>query len=80
MHIKLKCSACGDTRVVAFAELYDIWSAGYETMSDERKGKARATTRVKCHCGNRDKYNENPMFDYVFQTIFDECIKDRQTT
>ena len=75
MHIKLKCSSCNDTSVVAFAELYDIWKAGYEQMSAEHKAKARATTRIKCHCGTRDSYN-SPMFSYVFELIFTELIKD----
>lgn len=76
MHIKLKCSACGDSMDVAFAQLYKIWKDGYEQMSEEKKGKARATTRIKCHCGTKDSYN-SPMFSYVFQLIFTELIKNR---
>jgi len=77
MHIKLKCSACGDVMDVAFAQLYDIWKAGYEQMDEKQKGKARARTYITCHCGTRDSYN-SPMFSYVFQLIFTELVKDQQ--
>jgi len=78
MHIKLKCSACGDTMNVAFAQLYEIWKAGYDKMVDSRKENAHATTRIKCHCGTKESY-DSPMFSYVFQLIFTDFIKDQHS-
>jgi len=76
MHIKLKCSACGDSMSVAFSQLYTIWKTGYEKVSDSQKTNVRATARVKCHCGNKDNYN-SPMLSYVFQLIFNELVKNQ---
>jgi hypothetical protein len=74
MYVKLVCSKCGDSSLVSFALLYDVWKEGYAKMCPDHQKKAKATADIKCHCGHKERYN-GPMFQYVFQLIFDEFIK-----
>jgi len=46
-------------------------------MDDEHKIRARAVTDIKCHCGHNERY-DGPMFQYIFQLIFDEFIKEEE--
>ena len=75
MHIKLTCSECKSDLLVPYAQLYAIWKQGYEALPAERQSRAQAQTNVTCDCGNRDSY-DTPMFDWVFQTIFNEFVKE----
>lgn len=75
MYVKLVCSNCDDYSLVSFALLYDVWKEGYRKMKPEHKKKARAVADIKCHCGHKERYN-SPMFQYIFQLIFDEFIRE----
>lgn len=77
MYVDLRCSKCGDCSRVSFAQLCEVWRQGYETMSLESKAKARAVTDIKCHCGHSERY-DGPMFQYIFQFIFDEFVKEEE--
>ena len=44
-------------------------------MSAKYKKQAKAFTEVTCHCGHKERY-EGPMFQYIFQLIFDEFVKE----
>lgn len=77
MYIELYCSKCGDSSLVSFSTLYEVWRVGYETMCPEHKKKAKAVTDIKCHCGNKERYDE-PMMKYIFQLIFDEYVKEEE--
>ncbi len=75
MYITLECSGCGASSQVSYFKLYELWQKGYETLSDVNKASAKAVTEILCHCGCRDRYDA-PMTDWVFQTIFNEFIKE----
>ena len=77
MYVDLQCGACGSYSRVPFAQLYEVWVKGYEAMDAEYKPKARAVTNIKCHCGHDERY-DGPMFQYIFQLIFDEFIKEEE--
>ncbi len=77
MYVDLRCSECSDFSRVPFALLYDVWAEGYKTMDKEHKARARAVTDIKCHCGHKERYN-GPMFQYIFQLIFDEFVKEEE--
>lgn len=76
MYINLPCSSCGEPLVVSFAQLCDYWREGYNQICDRHKQEAKVTVDVQCHCGNKDVYN-SPMFQYIFQLVFNELIKDK---
>jgi len=75
MHVKLTCSNCGESSLVPFATLYKVWKQGYDSMCEHQKPEAKVRTDIQYHCGNKDTYN-SPMFQYMFQLVFEECIKD----
>ncbi len=77
MYVDLSCNKCGDCSRVPFAKLYEVWSEGYKTMSEEHKPRAKAVTNIKCHCGNNTRY-DGPIFQYIFQLIFDEFVKEEE--
>ncbi len=77
MYVDLRCNKCGDYSRVPFATLYEVWLEGYESLEEERKAQARAVTDIKCHCGNKERY-DGPMFQYIFQLVFDELIKEKE--
>ena len=74
MYIELACSKCGDSSLVSFHSLYNLWKEGYEELHTERKKVATAYTQIVCNCGHTERY-EGPMFKYIFQLIFDSFIK-----
>lgn len=77
MNIRLKCSVCGDTGAVLFAELYDLWKNNYDKLNTENKINIQPVIRIHCHCGNKDTYN-SPMFNYVFKLVFTESIVSQE--
>ena len=77
MYVELRCSKCSDTSLVSFATLYEIWKEGYGQMDPGLKKRARAVTDIKCHCGHNERY-DGPMFQYIFQLIFDEFVKKEE--
>jgi hypothetical protein len=79
MYIELACGGCGASSSVPYARLYELWKQGYDKLSPEKKKTASCMTNIRCHCGHVDTY-DSPMFRYVFQLIFDECIKESTTT
>lgn len=74
MYVKLVCSKCGDTSLVSFALLYEVWSEGYAQLRPDRRPKAKAVADINCHCGHKERH-DGLMLQYVFQLIFDEFIK-----
>jgi hypothetical protein len=79
MHIALECSNCGLSSQVSYSQLCRIWKKGYETMEVDRRDRVKAVAVIKCQCGHTDKYN-TPMLSWVFQTVFDEFVKETNTT
>lgn len=77
MYVDLRCSECDACSRVSFATLYKIWKEGYQEMGDKHKKRAKAVTDIKCHCGHHERY-DGPMFEYIFQLIFDEFIKKEE--
>jgi hypothetical protein len=77
MYVDLRCTKCGDYARVSFAQLYDIWLEGYNSMAETRRPEAKAVTDIKCHCGHYERY-DGPMFQYIFQLIFDEFIQKKE--
>ncbi len=75
MFIKLECSECGAASQVSYYELCTIWKQGYAQAPPARRKRAKAVTEIKCYCGHQDRYDA-PMMDWVFQTIFDEFVKE----
>ncbi len=75
MYITLECGGCGASSQVSYFKLCQLWQRGYETLSDVKKYSAKAVTEITCHCGHHDRYDA-PMADWVFQTIFNEFIKE----
>ena len=77
MYVELKCSECGDASLVSFATLYEIWKKGYAQMEPRHQKRAKAVTDIKCHCGHNERY-DGPMFQYIFQLIFDELVREEE--
>jgi len=77
MYVDLRCTDCGDYSRVSFALLYEVWQEGYHSMDEEHKAHAKAVTDIKCHCGHNERY-DGPMFQYIFQMLFDEFIKQEE--
>lgn len=75
MEINLRCSVCGETSRVSTDLLCEIWKRGYDSLGEKQKRQAKVKTDIQCHCGNKDVY-DTPMFDYMFQTIFQELVLD----
>lgn len=73
MEIDLRCSACGETSRVSTDLLCEIWKRGYDSLGEKQKRQAKVKTDIQCHCGHKDVY-DTPMFDYMFQTIFQELV------
>jgi len=46
-------------------------------MGEKHKPRAKAVTDIKCHCGHDERY-DGPMFQYIFQLIFDEFVKEKE--
>jgi len=78
MYLDLRCSECGDHSRVSFAVLYEVWKKGYQQMTDKHRNHAKAVTDIKCHCGHSERYN-GLMFQYIFQLVFDEFVKESET-
>ena len=78
MYVDLPCGECGDLSRVPFATLYEVWSEGYDSMDAESRDRATVVANITCHCGHEDVY-EGIMFQYVFQLIFDEFIKAKES-
>jgi hypothetical protein len=77
MYMNLVCSGCGDSALVSFASLYDLWKEGYEKLCPEHKKQATAYTEISCHCGHTERY-DGPMVKYICQLIFDELVKKEE--
>lgn len=76
MHITLECSNCGTSSSISYFQLCDIWKRGYDDLSSyDQKQASKAVTEITCFCGNQDVY-DSPMMDWVFQTLFNEFIKE----
>ncbi len=75
MFITLECSNCGAVDQVPYRQLVDIWRQGYAKAPPRDRPHTRAVTEIKCHCGHHDRYDA-PMVNWVFQTLFDEFVKE----
>lgn len=73
--IELRCSKCGQSNLTHFSTLYTIWKKGYDRLCEEHKKTVNVFAEIKCGCGHVERY-KGPMFQYVFQLIFDETINE----
>jgi hypothetical protein len=77
MQIKVTCSECEKLLLLTFEQLYTLWKELYDTLCAEHKDKLKARIRTKCNCGHTELY-ESYMFNYVFQLIVDELVKENK--
>jgi hypothetical protein len=77
MYVELACSKCGDSSLVSFSSLCDLWKEGYEKLEVGRRKTATAYTQIVCHCGHKERY-EGPMLKYIFQLVFDSFVKTEE--
>lgn len=76
MYIALQCSSCGTSSHISYFQLCGIWKKGYNDLSSSSARRdSKAVTEITCFCGNQDVY-DSPMMDWVFQTLFNEFIKE----
>ena len=77
MYVDLHCDKCGSSSRVLFSMMYEVWEEGYRAKSAVKRSRAVPVTKIKCHCGN-DARCDGPMFQYIFQLIFDEFVKEEK--